>query len=108
RCATTTWRAAGSGTPPSSPAGATTGTRTRAPTNSLRSRSASTLATSWGSPRRSARAPPQVPGEQVALVRHHVREREPLGVTAGHGQAAGQDPVGARPGQHRADGEAQL
>ena len=38
RSATTTWRAAGSGTPPSSPAGARTGSRARAPTTSWRSR----------------------------------------------------------------------
>ena len=38
RSATTTWRAAGSGTPPSSSAGARTGSRGRAPTRSWRSR----------------------------------------------------------------------
>ena len=47
RSATTTWRAAGSGTPPSSSAGAPTATPSRAATSSSRSRSATTWPRCW-------------------------------------------------------------
>ncbi len=50
KCATTTWRAPGSGTPPSSSAGARTGTQPPAPSPSSRSRSATT----WPRSSRSA------------------------------------------------------
>ncbi|CAA9337925.1 MAG: DNA_ligase_IV_Ku-like, partial [uncultured Nocardioidaceae bacterium] len=51
RSDTTTWRAPGSGTPPSSSAGAATGSRSPARTSSWRSRSPTTCVQSWAAPR---------------------------------------------------------
>ena len=62
RCATTTWRVPGSGTRPSSTAGARTGPRSRAPSTSSSDRSRSSWPTSCPASGRETIAPMRRPG----------------------------------------------
>ena len=105
RCATTTWKAAGSGTPPSSSGGARTVTRARAPTSSWRNRSTSTWPRSSAGVNGASAGLQQITAEQETLVFQHVGEGQPGQPGLG---AALHDPARGPAGQHRADRDAQL